>query len=174
MTATALSLVGISQRRAWRLACPRPLLRLAFSVLGTSVLFGLLAVANSYAAFGPLLGSALSTAPAVFGTEIDAQTAHYVVVSATLALGYALAVIAVCVSFVHRITGPTVALERHARALKGGLYASRVALRDGDRVHTDLARHLNDLAAQLERAERESQRQAASSAKVGGNPSERG
>lgn len=167
MAASAISIPGISQRRAWRLDRPGPLLRLAASVFGTTLVFGLLAAGNSYAAYGTLLGSMLATAPEVFGADIDAQTAHYVVVSSALALGYMLALIAVCVSFVHRLTGPTVALERHARALKSGRFSSRVLLRGGDRVHRELARHLNDLAAQLEDLERRMQRQAATPTEAG-------
>jgi hypothetical protein len=155
MAASTLTFLGISERRAWRLDRPGPLLRLAASVLGATVLFGLLAVGNSVAAYGALVGSVLSTAPDVFGADIDEQTAHYAVVSATLALAYTFVVMAICVSFVHRLTGPTVALERHARALKSGEYGARVSLRGGDRVHAELARHLNDLAATLERNERE-------------------
>ncbi|MGH0036413.1 MAG: hypothetical protein ACQGVK_15405 [Myxococcota bacterium] len=154
MAASALSIVGISQRRSWRLERPRPLIRLALGVLGTTVLFGALAVGNSYAAYAPLVGSMLSTAPVVFGPEIDEQTARYVIVSSALALGYTFSVLAICVSFVHRLTGPMVALERHASALKSGHYGSRVTLRGGERLHIALARHLNDLAGQLEREER--------------------
>jgi hypothetical protein len=158
---SALSaLLAPSRRRTIRFSVPAAQLRLALSVLGVTLGFGVLLAANSYAAFGRLLGVALEVAPAAFATDIEGQTGYFIVTSLSLLLGFALAIVAVCAAFLNRITGPTVALERQARALKFGDYAARVCLRDGDSVHTRLARELNELAVSLQCEQRDSVRRA--------------
>ncbi len=158
METSTLARIGVNQRRSWRFAQPGAQIRLVASVLGITGLFALLALGNSFAAYSGLMGSALATAPPPLAADVRTQTDHYLVVSLALGLGYAFAMIAVCVSFVHRLTGPNVALIRHARALKGGDCSSRIELRGGDGVYTELARHLNELAVRLEREERAAQR----------------
>jgi hypothetical protein len=149
-----------SQRRTIRFSVPAAQLKLALGVLGTTLAFGALIAANSYAAFGRLLGVALEVAPAAFATDIEGQTGYYLVTSLSLLLGFALAVVALCAAFVNRLAGPTVALERQVRALRFGDYSARVCLRDGDSVHLRLARQLNELAEGLQREQRDSVRRA--------------
>jgi hypothetical protein len=139
-----------AQRRSLRLVRPAPPRRLALLVLAITLFFALLFALNSYAAYGRLYASALAIAPPVLAGDVAAQTARYLIVSATLLVGYALAVAGGCVAYLHRLIGPTVALERQVRALRRGDYAARVALRDGEDVFAKLARDLNDLAARLE------------------------
>ena len=98
------------------------------------------------------------TGKAIYAADLLEQTQHYLVVSSALLVGYALAMGGASVAFVHRLTGPTVALRRHVRALKSGDYSSRVVLRGGKNAHCELAELLNELAEVLER---EHQRQRA-------------
>lgn len=160
MSATTTGLGFEGQRRTLRFSVPGPQLGLALQVLGITLGFALLFLGNSYAAFGSLFGSAIDVAPSAFGADILAQAGYYGSVSAALLLGYGLAVVAVCGSYVHRLVGPTVALERQVRALKSGDFTARVALRNGDVVHGNLARLLNDLGEQLQREERAAMRRA--------------
>lgn len=153
MSASVLASPWLGERRSFRVQQPRQQFRLAFLVLGITVIFGGLAGWNSYSAYATILGSAVQAAPAVYGADLIEQTRHYTIVSSALAVGYALAVFGASVAFVHRIAGPTVALKRHARALVKGDYSSRVKLRGDATLHADLARHLNDLAAALQTEE---------------------
>lgn len=139
-----------SQRRTFALADPRQQFLLATTVLGITVLFLALVAGNSYAAYASLASSAFSAAPVDLGNDLVAQTRNYVVVSSTLVLGYALALTAASVAFVHRVAGPLVAVHRHIHALKMGRYTSRVRLRGAGGLHADLATQLNELAVTLE------------------------
>lgn len=60
----------------------------------------------------------------------------------------------VCFAFVivltHRFFGPMVAVHRHLNELERGNYSSRIQLRKNDELK-DLADHLNNLAATLEK-----------------------
>lgn len=154
------ALLTPSQRRTIRFSEPGPQLSLALTLLGITVGFGALLALNSYAAFGRLLAVALEVAPAALATDIEGQSGYFIITTSSLLLGYALAVVGVCAAFVHRLTGPTVALERQVRALKFGDYAARVSLRDGDSVHARLAHQLNALAEELQSEQRESVRRA--------------
>lgn len=140
------------ERRLLRFIAPSQQLRLAGGVLLLTLAFAGLIGANSVAAYGRLMEAVFSVAPAVFQSELALQTTQYATVTIALLLAYALAVVVLCGAHVDRLTGPTVALERHVRALKSGDYRSRVRLRGGGAVHAGLARQLNDLAEQLERA----------------------
>jgi signal transduction histidine kinase len=71
--------------------------------------------------------------------------------SLALLVGYVLVVLAFSIGYLHRLLGPIVALERCLRSLQNGDYSKRVVLRDEDRLFSDLARQINDLAAQLQR-----------------------
>lgn len=139
-----------NQRRTFALANPDQQVRLALTVLGISLVFLLLAAVNSYSAYARLLTNVVSASPSVWQDDLVAQTQHYIVVSAALGLGFALAMIGASVAFVNRMVGPMIALNRHVRALKGGRYSSRVKLRGGGGVHAELAQHLNELAIELE------------------------
>jgi HAMP domain-containing protein len=137
-------------RRLFSFADPRLQARLAIAILAVTSVFSLLAVGNSYAAYGTLLELAISEIPEMFSDDLMAQTRRYIRVTSTLAVAYAAAVGALSLIFVHRLTGPLVALERHARALETGDYSSRVALRAGASAYAGLAAKLNGLAARLE------------------------
>lgn len=150
MSATSMMPFRFSERRAFRIAEPRQQARLTSWMLGISLLFLALVIGNSYAAYGSLIGSALATVPTILVPDILLQTQHYIVVSAVLAGSYAIAMVAASIAFVHRLTGPVVAFERHVDSLKRGDYSARVFLRDNDGSHARLARQLNDLAAALE------------------------
>lgn len=138
------------ERRFVRFNAPSLQLQLALAVLGVTLLFAALFAANSFAAYGRLMSAAFSEVPDAYLREIALQSRQYTHVSVALLLAYGLALVAVCGSWVNRLTGPAVALERHVRALRNGDYRSRVRLRGGGAVHAGLARQLNDLAEQLE------------------------
>lgn len=139
------------RRRLFRFAFPGPQLRLALCLLVITVLFAALFALNSYAAYGSIMEAALSIVPEGLRSDLSVQTAHYGSVTIALLLGYLLAVVGLSGASVHWLTGATVALERHVRALNAGQYGSRVKLREGDAVHAELARQLNALAAKLQR-----------------------
>lgn len=139
------------QRRSIRFSVPGPQMRLASSVLGVALVFGVLFAANSYAAYARLFGATLSLAPKVLVAEIAEQTHHYLAVSAVLLVGLVFAVGAVSVATLHRLLGPLVAIERHVQALSAGHYTARLELRTSDAVFATVARQLNDLARELER-----------------------
>ena len=140
-----------AQRRLMRFDAPRPQLRLAVYVLIISLGFAMLFALNSYAAYGPLMESALSVVPEAYRSDLAAQTFEYGRVTIALLLGYLLAVVGLSGASVHWLTGATVALERQVRALRQGDYGARVRLRSGDAVHAELAKQLNGLAEELER-----------------------
>lgn len=139
------------QRRFVRFSAPGPQLRLAFCVLAITLGFAVLFFLNSYAAYGPMMEKALSLVPEVFRSDLAAQTVQYGSVTIALVIGYLLALVGLSGASVHWLTGATVAMERQVRALKSGDYTARVRLREGDAVHAELAKQLNELAAQLER-----------------------
>jgi hypothetical protein len=143
-----------SERRTFGLGDPRQQFVLAVIVLGITSLFLALAVGNSYAAYGSLLNSTVAIAPQDLGSDLVAQTRNYVVVSSALLIGYALAMIGASIAFVHRVSGPLVAVRRHVHALKMGRYSSRVTLRGIGGLHSELACQLNELAVVLEGLEK--------------------
>ena len=149
-----------TERRTLRFSVPEAQWKLALGVLGITLGFGILFVGNAYAAFGSLTAVVLEIAPAALAQDIQGQTGYFLVTSAALLAGLAFAIVALCATFVYRLAGPTVALERQVRALKFGDYAARVHLRGGDSVHARLARQLNDLAESLQRDQRDSVRRA--------------
>ena len=149
-----------AQRRTFRFGEPRQQARLALVTLATTVLFGLLAFGNSYAAYKDLIDVAVTTSPTPIGEDLREQTRQFMKVTSALAAGYALAVLAISMIFVQRIVGPLVAVERHVRALKAGNYSSRIELRGGASIFSDLALQLNDLAMKLHREASESELRA--------------
>lgn len=137
------------QRRTFRLIGGGVELRLGLVLLGLTVVFGGLFAANSSAAFGRIYDALLLTAPGVLEGEIVEQAWAYLLVSVAILVGYLVAVFAACIAFLNRLLGPTVAMERHVRALKLGDYGSRVKLRGSDHAYNEMARHLNELAERL-------------------------
>ena len=142
------------RRRAVRLIKPRAQLKLALYLLIISLGFGVLVAANSWSAYGKLVEGTLSTAPAPFKQDIMAQTQIYLNVSMLLLGGYVFTVLVVTIGYLHRLIGPTVALERQLRAMLRGDYASRLALRSSDQLYTELADQINELSSRLEGAAR--------------------
>lgn len=137
-------------RHSFRLLRPGVQLRLALYVLGVSLGFALLFAFNSWAAYGRIFDATLASSPAPFAHEIGAQTKNYVGVSLVLLVGYSLTVLAVTIAYLHRLLGPTVALERHVRALERGDYTSRMTVRENEMLYRDMAGRLNRLAIRLE------------------------
>lgn len=140
-------------RRTLRLAQPGLQLRLAGAVLAVTLGYGLLFGLNTYGAFGRLYTATLSWAPSALGEDIGAQAQSYLRVSLALFLALATTLGGVCVAVLHRVLGPTVALERSVRALARGDYSQRVVLREGEIVFATLAQQLNTLADRLEAEE---------------------
>jgi hypothetical protein len=138
------------RRRSVRLIRPRVQLTLAVYLLAISFGFGLLVAFNSWSAYARLFDGTLSSAPAPFRQDIMAQTHLYLNTSFALLGGYIVAILAVTIGYLHRVVGPTIALERHLRALQRGDYASRVSLRSDDHLYAELADQLNELASRLE------------------------
>ena len=143
-------LVSPGARHSFRLLRPRVQLRLGLYVLGVSLGFALLFAFKSWAAYGRIFDATLASSPSVFGDELGAQTKNYVGVSLVLLVGYSLTVLAVTIAYVHRLIGPTVAMERHVRALERGDYTSRMAVREDEMLYRDMAQRLNRLATRLE------------------------
>ena len=142
------------QRRSFRWGVRGAPSRLALGVLGLTVMFAGLAAFNSLAAYRDLFGAAIALAPTGLAHEFEAQTRNYLNVTAAICSGWAFAVAGLCAAYVHRLMGPTVALERQVRALQAGDYSARVSLRRGAHAYTELARGLNQLAERLERMRR--------------------
>jgi hypothetical protein len=144
------SLASQGERRSFRLSRPRVQLRLALYVLAVSLGFAMLFAFNSWAAYGRIFDATLSISPRPIADELGAQTKNYVGVSLVLLVGYSLTVMAVTIAYMHRLLGPTVALERHVRALERGDYTSRMSVRENEMLYRDMAGRLNRLAIRLE------------------------
>lgn len=150
MFAIRSDLIQLGQRRTFGLVDPGSQIRLALTMLAITGVFLVLGLLNSYSAFAPMLDRAVAAAPEVWGQDLLAQAGLYLVVTLALAFLYAAAMIGASIAFVHRVTGPVVALRRHARSLKMGRYASRITLRNGEKLYEELAQHLNELAETLQ------------------------
>jgi hypothetical protein len=147
-------LVEPERRRTVRLINPRAQLKLAGYLLFITLFFGVLVAFNSWSAYGKLFEGTLSTAPAPFKQDILDQTHSYLNISLVLLAAYVFVVLAVTIGYLHRLIGPTVAIERQLRAMLRGDYSARLSLRSGDDLYSDLANHVNDLANRLEMAAR--------------------
>jgi len=143
-------LVEPESRRTVRLIQPRAQLKLFAYLLVISFAFILAEAFNSWSAYANLAEAALASAPAPLKQDVLDQTQAYLRCSAVLLAGYVFVVLAVSIGYLHRLLGPTVAIERHLRKLRNGDYTARIALRDGDHLYAGLASQLNDLASQLE------------------------
>jgi len=140
-------------RRTMRLVQPKLQLRVASFVLSVTLGLAVLFVLNTYSAFGQLYAASLTWAPDELKTDLSAQTQSYLKVSLALSVAAAASLVGICIALVHRLIGPTVALERHVSALERGEYGRRVVLRRGEIVYATLAGRLNRLAETLERQE---------------------
>ena len=140
------------RRRTVRLIRPSAQLKLAAYLLIISFGFALLGVANSWSAYGRLLEAGLESAPADLRQDLVEQTRNYFYSSLALLVGYVFVVLAFSIGYLHRLLGPIVALERCLRAVRNGDHSARITLRDEDRLFAELARQINDLAAQVQRS----------------------
>ena len=140
------------RRRTVRLIKPSAQMKLAAYLLIISFGFAVIAAFNSWSAYGRLLEAGLESAPAALRQDIAEQTQNYLHSSLALLAGYVVVVLAFSVGFLHRLLGPTVALERCLRALRNGDYSARMTLRDDDWTFAEVAVQLNDLAAQIEKS----------------------
>ena len=153
---TILDTLGFAhRRRTLRLVHPGLQLRLAVSVVAVTLGLAVLSAFNTWAAFGRLSSVTLSWAPDALRADIWAQAYSYLEVSLALFAASAAALAWICVAAVHRMVGPTVALERQVRAMARGIYSKRVVLRRGETLYAGLAQHLNELADRLEREQRQ-------------------
>jgi len=142
------------RRRSMRLIRPQAQLKLAVYLLAITLAFFGLVAANSWSAYGRLFEGTLSTAAAPFKHDFMEQTRVYMNISLLLLLGYVLTVLAVVIAYLHRLIGPTIAVERQLRSMLRGDYSARLSLRHDDELYTDLADHINELASRLEQASR--------------------
>jgi len=148
-----LRILGYHERRKARNLLLKPAfqLKLSIYILILSATFGSLALWVGDVAFKNVYVLLLEDAThrMYFQQVIDEQVRNVMRVSIALFAGYIVLVIAVTAIFTHRLIGPAVAITRHIRALKEGLYAHRVRLRKNDELE-DLADELNELAEILE------------------------
>jgi hypothetical protein len=147
------------RRRSIRLIKPRAQLKLAAYLLIISFGFGLAQAFHSWTAYGGLMHRAIASAPPLLQQDLLDQTQAYLHASLALLGGYVIVMLAVSIGYLHRVIGPTVALERYLRSLKEGNHPARLALRKGDdELYADLVQHLNDIAAQMMRVDQARER----------------
>ena len=150
---TVFKILGLDERRKARNILLRPTLqmKLPLYTLLLSFTFGLLALLLFYIYFEQLYVMMLenTTQGSYLRTAVSMQTSNFLEAASMLLIGYILLIVAVTTIYTHRIIGPTVALKRHIRALKDGLYTHRVHLRKHDELK-DMAADLNELAEILE------------------------
>ena len=113
---------------------PETQIRLPLYLLAVSVIFGLIMLGNVWGAYASLYRMAVAVSPISFGAIFRAQTLDFVLVSFAIGIGYAAVVFGLSAGYLHRLIGPTVALQRQVQSLKKGEYAARVVLRDGQAV----------------------------------------
>jgi len=150
---TFFRILGLDERRKARNLLLRPTLqmKLPLYTLILSFTFGLLALLLFYIYFEQLYVMMLenTTQGSYLRTAVRMQTSNFLEATSMLLIGYILLMVAVTTIYTHRIIGPTIALKRHIRALKDGLYSHRVHLRKHDELK-DMAADLNELAEVLE------------------------
>ena len=150
---TILKILGCDERRKARNLLLKPSLqmKLPLYTLILSFTFGLVALLLFYVYFEQLYAMMLenTTQGSYLRAAVRLQTSNFIEAASMLLVGYILLMVAVTTIYTHRIIGPTVALKRHIRALKDGLYSHRVQLRKHDELK-DMAADLNELAEILE------------------------
>ena len=126
-------------------------MKLPLYTLILSFTFGLVALLLFYVYFEQLYAMMLenTTQGSYLRAAVRLQTSNFIEAASMLLVGYILLMVAVTTIYTHRIIGPTVALKRHIKALKDGLYSHRVQLRKHDELK-DMAADLNELAEILE------------------------
>ena len=143
-----------NMRRAFQIRYPGVQLRLPLQLLAIALVCGGVFVAQSLEAYRKLYEMLVSAVPPSFEAEIEAQATAYLIVTVVIALVYALAVMALCVIQLGRLTGPVVAVRRCLDSLIQGKYERRIAIRKGDEVFQEIAEKLNHLAETLEQRQR--------------------
>ena len=150
---TIYKILGMDECRKARNFLLRPSLqmKLPLYTLILSFTFGLLALLLFYVYFEQLYTMMLenTTQGSYLRAAVSLQTNNFIEAVSMLLIGYILLMVAVTTIYTHRIIGPTVALKRHIKALKDGLYSHRVHLRKHDELK-DMAADLNELAEILE------------------------
>ncbi len=157
MSGTKQDFFSINPRRRTKNFVLQPLLQLklpAYLLLLTFA-FAFLFSVHSYVNFERLYTIMLqhTDQPAYFERVIEAQTANFKIVSASMSVAYVMLMLAITVMYTHRLVGPTVAFRRHIENIKNGDYASRIALRRSD-AFNEVATELNELAQMLEASEK--------------------
>ena len=150
---TILKILGCDERRKASNLLLKPSLqmKLPLYTLILSFTFGLVALLLFYVYFEQLYAMMLenTTQESYLRAAVSLQTSNFIEAASMLLAGYILLMVAVTTIYTHRIIGPTVALKRHIKALKDGLYSHRVQLRKHDELK-DMAADLNELAEILE------------------------
>jgi len=148
-----LKILGNDERRKARNLLLRPMLqiKLPLYILFLSFTFGALAMLLGYFYFEQLYMMMLenTTQGTYLHKTISEQVNNFMESSVMLLIGYVILVAVVTIVYTHRMIGPTVTINRHIKALKEGLYTSRITLRRNDELK-DLAAELNELAEILE------------------------
>lgn len=151
--ASLLRCLGVNERRkaANFLLNPRLQLRLPLHIVLLSCTFTGAVMLTGYLYFEQLYVMMIESSPQgeYLQASVKQQTTNFIELSVSLMIGYVVLVIGVSLLYTHRIIGPTIAIRRHIRAMKEGLYSHRVCLRKHDELK-ELARELNELAGILE------------------------
>ena len=149
-----LKIIGYDERRKARNFLLKPALqmKLPLYTLVLSFTFGSAALLIGYIYFEQLYAMMIenTTQGDYLREAVNQQTGNFIEASVILMIGYVFLMVAITTIYTHRIIGPTVAITRHVRALKNGLYSHRVSLRKRDALK-DLAGELNELAETLEK-----------------------
>ena len=151
---TLLKIMGNDERRKARNFLLKPMLqmKLPLYILILSFTFGLLAMLVGFVYFEQLYAMMLeNTSQTSYLQEtVSEQTGNFVEALIMLLIGYVLLMTGITTIYTHRMIGPTITIKRHVRALKKGIYSSRISLRRRDEFK-DLAEELNELAEILEK-----------------------
>jgi HAMP domain-containing protein len=152
-----LKQIGFIERRKNGFQLLRAALRMKLPLytLALSFGFGALALTVGYIYYEQLYAMIIEyTSPEDFlRTAVTQHAGGFIEASVLLMTGYFLLMTAITTVYIHRIAGPAVAMSRHIRALKNGLYSHRIKLRRQDELK-DLAKELNELAETLETYEK--------------------
>lgn len=148
-----LKKIGLEERRKARNFLLKPALqmKLPLYILFMSLMFGSMALLGGYIYFEQLFAMMIenTTQGNYLQETISQQTENFIEASMVLLVVYIIFTVGITTIYTHRIIGPTIAIKRHVRALKEGLYSHRVSLRKHDELK-DLAGELNELAEILE------------------------
>ncbi len=136
---------------------PHLQLKLPVYLLGLTFCFAVLFTLHGYVTYDRLYEIVLqhTDAPEYFERVIQAQTANFKAVSASMGIAYVLLMLTISILYTHRLVGPTVAFRRHVESIRNGDFSSRIVLRKND-AFLEVARELNELAEMLGEQEKPS------------------